>query len=157
MSPKRLFLHGVILLYLAVTALALVYTLFLRTPLWSWPVVSYAVGMMAPYAGYQEEVGDLIAEGIQADGSRVQIDLEPYYPYLAGETNFRRYLRFKANPEHLPKYRSLALQLKNLEAKKGNAYDAIELFWEEWPASPDSTTALHSLTFTKRTFLLRAP
>ena len=138
---RHAFVSVLVVTYLAITAEALLYTLF-RVRAWPWPLVRWSYGMMAPYQGDTDFNDDLLAEGKRADGTWQKIDLDPYFPVGHGEKNVRKHLRtFKPAEGVDPAgyhaaFSVFGKQLLERERLRGREYRAVRLTWQQWPRSP---------------------
>jgi hypothetical protein len=147
MIVRRACFHLVILLYLTVTACALLFTLTrsIMPPIGR-PAVIVSFAMMAPFQGYATHVAELSAEGMLSDGSRVDIDMQRYNPLPYGERLTRGYFGMFRNmhgeDELLIAYQRLAQLITDHERLRGNPIELTRLYWSAWPVSPDGLFAL---------------
>src|SRR3989338_3029296 len=156
---RRFIQQTIVLVYLAVTAGSLIYTLGRVRVLPKW-ATRWSYGMMAPYQGDTSWNADFVYEGERPDGSRRKIDLDPYMPYGFGERNQRKFLiAFKTPDGELQrrKFTEFALLLLDRERARGNDYRTIRVSFEQWDRSPAGYEFLHTPVFTTRELLTQAP
>ena len=155
--------HAVIVGYLLITASALVFTLSIQrvTP----PFIPrfflyWSYGMMAPYQGDDAWNSALMTQGRRLDGAWVNVSLDRYMPYGAGERNAREFFRvFQAQGDDvkLAKLQDFLRQFQRHEAQQGNTYTSVRAYWDTWPRSTGGFQFLHQPLFTKRVFITQVP
>ncbi len=154
--------HGCVLVYLAITAAAYIYTISgYKVPLLPWPLVRFSYGMMAPFQGYVTFEQGLLAEGSNDNQHWEKINHQKYFPYLRGERVLREWLLPFREPDKKAllkkKYGDLAAQIQAAEAREGRNYLRIRLHWERWPVSPLGHEVLHKDPYITREFLTEFP
>lgn len=151
MQLRRILQIVALLVFLTVTIAGFVFTMTrVYVPLIPRRLIHFSYGMMAPYQGDVPWNADLGAEGQRADGSWVDVDLDPYYPFEFGEKNVRMHMRsFKAFGDEVrrEKFSELAEQLLAHERERGRPYQALRLSWYLWPRSPAGFTFLRHEPF----------
>ncbi len=151
--------QAVLLIYLAVTAGALIFTFTKVALLLPEAVTHWSYGMIAPYQGDTSWNGDFIYEGQRSDGSWEVIDLDPYMPYIFGEQNARKFLRVYqrlGNLDHRRKFGEFALLVLDRERARGKSYQAIRVWFDQWDRSPAGYEYLHTPEFTRRELVTTA-
>ncbi len=152
---RRFIQQTIVIVYLAVTAGALTYTMARIRILPRW-ATRWSYGMMAPYQGDNSWSADVVYEGERPDGTRRSIDLDPYMPYIFGEQNQRKFLVAFRTPDgelQRRKVTEFALLLLDRERARGNEYRTIRVYFEQWDRSPAGYEFLHTPVFTAREFL----
>ena len=139
----------IVIVYLAVTAAAFVFTMtrISLLPLW---VTRWSYGMMAPYQGYVSWNDDFLYEGLRPDGEWERIDIDRYLPHGFGERNVRKSLRVYAEADRRRKFTEFALSLLAHERARGRDYRAVRVFFDHWDRSPAGFEFLHTPLFTER-------
>ena len=158
----RLITHIIIVLYLTVTAAAIVFTMTrLRVPFIPQPLLYWSYGMMAPYQRRDTENQMLALEGMDEQGEWHTIALEPYFPFLRGERAVRGGLvliRAEKNSALLEaRYRALAQRILELEHERGAHHSAVRLWWERWPLSRQGYATLRQDPYIERTLITQFP
>lgn len=124
---------------------------------------SYAT--MAPFQVFDRENAEIIADGLQRDGSWVSISLKQYLPLPQGERYAWTALWSIAvqksdvqdDPGRMPGYRRMAELLLQQERKRGNPLTAVRLVVETWPISSEGYLALRHPPFLQRTLIVQVP
>lgn len=153
MRPFRTLQHAVLWGYVVITAGAFVLTMTKHEPPLPYALVHWSYGMMAPYQGDTSWNADFVYEGRLPDGSWEKIDLDSYLPYGFGERNVRKFLRVykRLGPDgHRRMFRQYAIGLLEKERTKGKQYDAVRVFFDQWPRSPAGYSFLYLPAFTTR-------
>lgn len=155
---RPVLLQAIVITYLAWTACAFVLTMT-KFQLLPMSILRWSYGMMAPYQGDTPWNADFTYEGRLPDGSWQLIDIAYYFPHQFGEANVRRFIRtYQASGtlEHRDKFTEFAEVLLAHEHARGKKYDAVRIWYEEWPRSPAGYSALHLPAFTTRQFVTQA-
>lgn len=151
---RRIIGHTLVAAYLLITLSAFVFTLSRIEPPFGRAAMITSFAMMAPFQGYSTEVIELSAEGRRADGTRVDIDLSPYYPTTYGERLTRGYLNmfrvFYDDNEGLIAYERISQLIREREYAKGNDFALVRTYWTVWPMSPDGLFALRKPPFVRK-------
>ena len=151
--PRYHLQQAVLLIYLAVTAGALIFTFTKVAFPFPEAVTHWSYGMIAPYQGDTSWNADFIYEGQLPNGSWEVINIDPYMPYIFGEKNARKFLRVYqryGNLEHRRKFGEFALLVLDHEREQGKSYQAIRVWFDQWDRSPAGYEYLHTPEFTKR-------
>lgn len=142
-SVPRLLQHAVAVSYLVLLSFGMTYAVWRYEPVPLRSLTLFLYGMLAPYQGYNRMNEAFLVEGRMGDEWR-EIELAPYFPVLEGERNMRErrlYLNVGKHPSVEALHRRIALRIRELEAERGNRYDAVRLTWIEWEPSPESFRA----------------
>lgn len=159
MQVQRIAGNTFLVCYLCITLCAFVATVFrIVLPIVPRSALMFSYGMMAPYQDPGTKHEELLAEGLQDDGTWKRIDLAPYYPVLFGERNLREYRSMFARTDD-EAYRTwsrtmFADTLQRLEMEKGTSYSALRLSWLLWPAVPGDFHMMDKEGVTEKTLLL---
>lgn len=155
MKFRPVLLQAVVIGYLAWTACAFVLTMT-KIQLLPMGILRWSYGMMAPYQGDTPWNADFAYEGRLPSGTWETIDIDHYFPQQQGERNVRKFIRtYQAEgpAAHTEKFTEFAQILLGHERDRGKQYDAVRIWYEEWPRSPAGYQALHLSTFTTRQFV----
>ncbi|MBI3331858.1 hypothetical protein HYZ99_02755 [Candidatus Peregrinibacteria bacterium] len=155
MKFSRVIQQSTVVIYLAITVSAFLYTMVRVTPPIPRLLLFWSYGMMAPYQGDTWFNDDLRAEGQLPDGSFELISLDPYIPTGFGERNVRKHLK-TFQPDHdtyRRKFTAFARALLERERARGKLYDAVRLTWLSWPRSPEGYDALKHPPFLTEEFI----
>ena len=165
-TVRRIGLHVLIVAFLLLQTEAFLHTMFRQEfGIFPWRLTRYFYALMAPYPGYKVWNYELVAEG-KKDGEWRVIDLLPYYPgYTRGQRNTRNGMisvYWQSQERNDPgliarKYGELAISVQSHEAEHGNAYDAVRIWREDWPMSPNGYEALRLPQFSSRVLLGQTP
>ena len=150
---KTTICSSVTVLYLTVTAAALLFTLpGVQLPFLPYGVLWYAYGMMAPYQYHEGYNQDLRVEHQEIDGHWEIIDHHQYVPFLRGERVVRsRLVTFERRGAEA--HRQAYCAWADVVRKEKNIQGAIRFTWEQWPQSPRGFEALRIPEHTSSSFL----
>jgi hypothetical protein len=151
----RIIGHAFLIVYLYITACALLYTVIRASIFTTFPqrIILYSYGMTAPYQSASAPHGQLVAECLQEESWTV-IDLAPFYPQMFGERNAREYFAVYAysgkEEDRVIQRERYAGILQRLLVGQGTTCSKIRLSWDKWPAMTGPFDALHQPVFTER-------
>lgn len=158
---QKVFQHAAIFLYLAITLLAFLYTMFrVAPPVAVSKVIFFSYGMMAPYQTFLENNDALVAEGRVKGGAWQPVDLAPYFPYGRGETEVRSFLptfAWMGDVALHDAYVRFAKRIMHAEEQAGRPLTDFRFSLERWPMSPAGYEFLHRDPFISREFLVQIP
>ena len=157
-----------LLLFLCSTVSGFLYTISIHRvylPFVPRPLTYLSYSAMAPYQGMGRGNRALAAQGRTVGGRWEEIDLRRYYPASRGRQDIRmlevgwvRIAKDKLDDAlYRRKMQALAVVLRDRERSRGVHYEAVRLFWDDWPYSRLGHDALHDTPERTRTFLVETP